>query len=185
MKLHRHVSETRADGKSHYMISEEIAPIEVQFQPGMQFFRIWGTPDGGAEIGVSAEPTFTPFFPSGHGTRVMIVRFPPNDGTVPPFVMGSDHAVREALRADAESKLPGLFQAHESDVGDPGYHTTETLDFVFVLEGELYLEQDGGETVRLEAGHFVVQRGTNHKWSNRAPKPAAFAVVLIGAHRRG
>jgi hypothetical protein len=125
-----------------------------------------------------------PFFPSGRGTRALIIRFPANDGSTPDFVMGSrDDADREALVADAESALPGLFGAHEADERDPGFHATDTLDYVFVLEGELHLEQDGGEVVQLTAGDCVVQRGTNHKWSNQAPLPATMAVVVIAAER--
>ena len=40
------------------------------------------------------------------------------------------------------------------------------------------------DEVHLKAGDVVVQRGTNHAWSNRSDKPAAVAFVLIGAKPR-
>jgi uncharacterized cupin superfamily protein len=55
---------------------------------------------------------------------------------------------------------------------------TRTLDFCIVQEGEIVLVLDTQE-VLLKAGDFVVQRGTNHAWSNRSNKPA---VVAIAAH---
>ena len=39
---------------------------------------------------------------------------------------------------------------------------------------------DEGE-VLLKAGDVLVQRGTNHAWSNRTNKPAVVAFVLIDA----
>jgi mannose-6-phosphate isomerase-like protein (cupin superfamily) len=81
-------------------------------------------------------------------------------------------------------------QAWFRSMGSPGASTysplaphpymqkTRTLDFGIVLEGEIVLVLDTQE-VRLKAGDFVVQRGTNHAWSNRSNRPA---VVAIAAH---
>jgi uncharacterized cupin superfamily protein len=55
---------------------------------------------------------------------------------------------------------------------------TRTLEFGLVLEGEIVLVLDTQE-VSLEAGDIVIQRGTNHAWSNRSSKPA---VVAIASH---
>jgi quercetin dioxygenase-like cupin family protein len=53
-----------------------------------------------------------------------------------------------------------------------------TLDFCLVLEGEITLVLDL-EEVHLKAGDTVVQRGTNHAWSNRSARPC---VVAISSH---
>jgi uncharacterized cupin superfamily protein len=55
---------------------------------------------------------------------------------------------------------------------------TRTLEFGIVIEGEIVLVLDTQE-VKLKAGDFVVQRGTNHAWSNRTNQPA---VVAIASH---
>jgi uncharacterized cupin superfamily protein len=60
----------------------------------------------------------------------------------------------------------------------PYMQKTRTLDFCIVLEGEIVLVLDAQE-VRLKAGEIVVQRGTNHAWSNRSTRPA---VVAISSH---
>jgi quercetin dioxygenase-like cupin family protein len=39
---------------------------------------------------------------------------------------------------------------------------------------------DEGETL-LRAGDVLIQRGTNHAWSNRTEEPAVLAFVLIDA----
>ena len=63
-------------------------------------------------------------------------------------------------------------------------HRTETIDYVIVLSGEIEMQMDDS-TVKLEAGDVLVQRGTNHAWINRGPKPARVAFVLIDAKPLG
>jgi quercetin dioxygenase-like cupin family protein len=62
----------------------------------------------------------------------------------------------------------------------PYMQKMRTLDFGIVLEGEIVLVLDTQE-VKLKAGEFVVQRGTNHAWSNRSGKPAIVAIASHGA----
>lgn len=45
-------------------------------------------------------------------------------------------------------------------------HRTVTMDWAVILEGEVDLILDGGETRRLRAGDSVVMRGTMHQWVN-------------------
>ena len=59
----------------------------------------------------------------------------------------------------------------------PYMQRTRTLDFCLVLEGEITLVLDTAE-VHLKAGDTVVQRGTNHAWSNRSGKPCRVAFSL-------
>ena len=58
-------------------------------------------------------------------------------------------------------------------------HRTETLDVGIVLEGETWLLLDDGSETRVGVGDAVVQRGTNHAWSNRADVPVRMVFVLI------
>ena len=53
---------------------------------------------------------------------------------------------------------------------------TKTLDFCFILEGEIVLVLDT-ESVALKAGDVVVQRGTNHAWSNQSTGPCIMAIA--------
>ncbi|HWC28548.1 MAG TPA: cupin domain-containing protein [Dehalococcoidia bacterium] len=60
-------------------------------------------------------------------------------------------------------------------------HRTNSVDYGIVLDGELDMEVDGGESVHLRAGDVVVQRGTNHAWINKGSRPAKMAWILIDA----
>jgi uncharacterized cupin superfamily protein len=60
----------------------------------------------------------------------------------------------------------------------PYMQKTATLDFCLVLKGRITLVLDTQE-VELEAGDTVVQRGTNHAWSNRSSEPCTIAFTLI------
>ena len=49
-----------------------------------------------------------------------------------------------------------------------------------MLEGEIWALMDFGET-QMKAGDVLIQRGTNHAWSNRSTKAARVAFILIAA----
>jgi mannose-6-phosphate isomerase-like protein (cupin superfamily) len=66
------------------------------------------------------------------------------------------------------------------DARHPAMHRTDTVDLAIILKGEVVLVLDDGE-VSLRPGDVVVQRGTNHAWSNRSDAPCIFACVLIDA----
>jgi uncharacterized cupin superfamily protein len=61
---------------------------------------------------------------------------------------------------------------------------TETIDNSVVLSGEVWLILLR-EEVRLGPGDVVVQRRTNHAWSNRSPETTRMLFVLLdGAKAR-
>ena len=66
----------------------------------------------------------------------------------------------------------------------PAMHRTETIDYVFVLSGEIDMDMDDS-TVTLKAGDVMVQRGTNHSWVNRSKAPARLGFVLVDAKPLG
>ena len=66
------------------------------------------------------------------------------------------------------------------ETDNPGMHTTKTIDYGIVIDGEIYLELDEGE-VHLKAGDLVVQRATRHAWRNRSSKPCTMAFILISS----
>lgn len=70
----------------------------------------------------------------------------------------------------AKHRIEGL----ESD----GFHRTNTLDYVMILEGEMVLALDTGSVV-LRAGDCVVQRATNHAWYNRTDRPVRMLVMMV------
>lgn len=63
-------------------------------------------------------------------------------------------------------------------------HRTVTMDWAVILEGEVDLILDGGETRRLRVGDSVVVRGTMHQWANRSrgggwARMVAFAQDIV------
>ena len=108
--------------------------------------------------------------PSG-ASRVIVLTLPPDSvyGT-PAF--DPELYIRQQLVAS-----PGLAETFEPD----GFHTTPTVDYAFVLSGELAMELDDGSLTPLAAGDVVVQNGTRHAWRNPHATPARVAFVLIGA----
>ena len=58
-----------------------------------------------------------------------------------------------------------------------GFHTTRTIDYVYVLRGPLFLDLEV-ESVELQAGDVVVQQATAHAWRNPGQDPVSFLVVL-------
>ena len=62
----------------------------------------------------------------------------------------------------------------------PGMHSTNTLDYVVLLAGQLTLYLDGAE-VELHSGDVVINRGNLHGWRNSGPAVARILVVNVDA----
>ena len=60
----------------------------------------------------------------------------------------------------------------------PGFHQTNTNDIIIVLEGEIYSMMETEETL-LKTGDVLIQRGTNHAWSNRSGKKVKMAAIMM------
>lgn len=75
---------------------------------------------------------------------------------------------------------PGTAKSGSGGDRHPGFHITDTLDYVIVLEGEVVAMMEEGETL-LRAGDVLIQRGTNHAWSNRSDRTCRMAAVMLSA----
>ena len=119
------------------------------------------------------EPTAGPrqLHPAPMGTVFRISEVPPETDAVRNLTPEQARAAFRASNAEDASTW-GRGGRH------PLMHRTETVDYAVVLEGEITLLLDEGE-VNLKAGDIVIQRGTNHAWSNRSGKPVKMLYVLI------
>ena len=54
------------------------------------------------------------------------------------------------------------------------------FDYAIVLEGEIWAMLDEGE-ILMRPGDVLIQRGTNHSWSNRTDQSCRIAFILIDA----
>ncbi len=68
--------------------------------------------------------------------------------------------------------------------GEPGWHATDTIDYIVVLTGEVVLMVEDGE-VTMRPGDFFVDRGVVHAWRNDGDVPTRIAVVNLPSHPVG
>jgi len=145
--------------------------------PGMSTAMLWATGPGEPLRADGADPTpqVVSQLPAPGGTCFLIVRFPPDSVFTDPAF--------DAAAADAEQRLasPGIAERFEPD--NPGMHTTDSVDYIIVLAGEVWLELDDGQLSQLRAGDTVVQNGTRHAWRNLGTEPVTLAVVQVGMSR--
>lgn len=149
-------------------------------RPGFVSERIWVTDASPPQIGVYRDAVLhhpQRLEPPRGGSVCRIVTFPPDDAFRGKVGAAEVEAYFRAMGSPAASTYSGK-GLHKAP--HPYMQKTQTLDFCLVLEGEITLVLDTAE-VHLKAGDTVVQRGTNHAWSNRTSEPAVVAFVLIDA----
>jgi quercetin dioxygenase-like cupin family protein len=59
-------------------------------------------------------------------------------------------------------------------------HSTQTVDLITMLEGEVTLVLDSGAEILLKAHEVLLQRGVVHAWENRSDKTAVWTAVTLG-----
>src|SRR5262245_48365966 len=109
--------------------------------------------------------------PPKTGSAFRIIEYPP------------DRERMAALAAELKEPDDGSGRVSAADRNNPrhlGFHKTSSVDYAIVLAGEIYALMDEGE-VLLKAGDVLIQRGTNHSWSNRTDQVCTIAFVLIDA----
>ena len=109
---------------------------------------------------------------------------PPKGGSVFRVVAYPPDALRFAAMDKANpaaEKASGMDAARDkSNPRHRGFHKTDTVDYAIVLSGEIVAMMDEGETT-LKTGDVLIQRGTNHAWSNRTNETTYIAFILIDA----
>ncbi len=173
--LRRIVTGHNAEGKS--VIIEDGPPRDLRTmpqRPGYQVANMWVTTDTPADINqpdLSAEHKGVA--PPKRGTVVRIIDIPPEPED-PEELERAVGAVFAAHFNDAQREVGGEKPKH------PGMHRTDTVDYAILIEGELVAIMDEGETV-MRPGDVLIQRGTNHAWSNRSGKMCRIAFILVDA----
>ncbi|MBR0946576.1 MULTISPECIES: cupin domain-containing protein [Bradyrhizobium] len=175
--MSRLIVTSHKDGKSSIGLDQSIPAIPFKSVPGFDTALVWGTAAAPSVPwdGRNAAKGHESVLPDVGETRLMKVTFPPDS------VMMSADFDPAAAGAEYMSRIPGLAQRFEPD--SPGMHTTDSVDYGILIEGEISLELDDGKTVALKPGDVVVQNGTRHAWRNPGAKPATLIFVLIGASR--
>lgn len=146
--------------------------VSLESLPGVRFHEIWSTAESPAPVDWGPDPTLRPLelAPPKLGSLIRVVDFPPD----------SMHQGLTAAQSSAAFTEIGAPQARTAREGSPHglMHRTETIDYGICIAGELWLVIDDSET-RLVPGDIVVQRGTNHAWSNRTQELSRMVFVLL------
>jgi hypothetical protein len=171
--MRRVVTGHNAAGRSVFIV-DAAAPHVYRRSPGSAVVtELWETRTAPADNSGNAKVTDHPFrlAPPKNGTVFRVIEYPP------------DRQRLAALERERASADDGSSHGAAFDRGSPrhpGFHKTNSVDYAIVLSGEIYALMDEGE-VLLKTGDVLVQRGTNHAWSNRADESAYVAFVLIDA----
>ena len=172
--IRRIVTGLDADGRSRIVEDAPATSIRtVAERPGYRAVNVWRTEETPARIGaLDTTSGHKGILPPKNGTILRIIDFPPEPKD-PQELNRMLHATFGGIYDDA---------AHDKGARHPGMHTTETVDYAIILEGEIWAVMDEGETL-MRAGNVLIQRGTNHAWANRSAKTARIAFVLIDGKR--
>lgn len=174
-KIRRVVTGHDASGKAIVLEDGHAPAVRTNpHRPGHISVDLWNT--RAAPIVVTAtepDPTAGPkqLHPPPQGTVFRISEIAPETQATRSMSPEQAKAVFKAMGNENASTF-GQNQRH------PFMHRTETIDYAVVLEGEIVMLLDD-EDVHLKAGDVVIQRGTNHAWSNRSGKPVKMLYVLI------
>ena len=174
-KIRRVVTGHDANGKAVILEDRDAPNVHTNpLRPGHISTELWKTHAAPAPV-TREEPDPT------DGPKIQI---PPRNGTV--FRISEIGPETEAIRNIDASQAREIFKAMGNEQGStfgqnqrhPYMHRTQTIDYAVVLEGEVTMLLDDSE-VQLKTGDVVIQRGTNHAWSNRSKKPVKMLYVLI------
>ncbi len=173
--VRRILTGVNVDGQS-CIVEDGPSPAELTMD-GRGDYRnsnLWRTLGAGASVdatdtildhkGVSPPPG---------GTMIRVIDIPPEDPDP------------EAQRRATEATFAAMFADADHDAGSAraaGMHTTDTIDYAILLQGELTAVMDADETV-MKAGDILIQRGTRHAWVNRSGAIARICFVLTDAKR--
>jgi len=171
-KGHRRVVTGHRNGKAAVLSDQHREPYKFKTVTGFEHTYMWST-NGGLESDPDKVERELPesALPSANGSLLHIVTFPPT--TAASSTSDPSQVAQEFL-----TRLPGLADTFERDGSQ--MHTTQTVDYAILLDGELWLELDDGDTVHLVAGDIVVQQATRHGWRNKGERPATIAFVMLG-----
>jgi hypothetical protein len=169
-QFRRVVTGHSADGRSKFIMDGPAPTVFDRGQGQTCVTEFWETAATPADNRGDADPSLRGprLPPPPNGSVFRIVEYPPDRVRIPTLRGDSHDATHEGYTRDLKN------------VRHPGFHKTASLDYAIVVSGEIYALMDEGE-VLLRAGDVLIQRGTNHAWSNRTDQPAYIAFVLIDA----
>lgn len=175
-KIRRVITGHDENGKA-VVIEDRLAPAvhSNPLRPGHISVDLWRTNTSPVMIKkTESDPMIGPrqIHPPARGTVFRIAQIAPETEAFRNMPPEQARAVFAAMGNESASTAGTKLGRH------PFMHRTESVDYAVVLSGEITLLLDD-QNVVLKAGDVVIQRGTNHAWSNRSDTPAMMLYVLI------
>ncbi len=168
--IRRVVTGHSADGAA-VVVSDGVATniLKRPNRPGVTLTNLWQTTQTPARFDGPEETVDGPFVlhPPCHGTVLRIIEFEPEDP-----------AVLATLDGKAAFAEMGAAANIVDGARHPFMHRTDSVDYAIVLSGRIKMLMDDSE-VELKAGDVLIQRGTNHAWSNQYDDVCRIAFVLV------
>ena len=140
-------------------------------RPGFMVSRLWVTDSTPAKIVRETLHLPHTIEPPAKGSVLRVYNHPPDKNWQGKVGKAEVEAYFKAMGSPGAS-------TYSTQTPHPYMQKVRALDICVVLEGEITLVLDTAE-VHLKAGDIVVQRGTNHAWSNRSDKTA---IVSVASH---
>lgn len=137
--------------------------------------NFWAT-GGGRDPEADPAERAIPLGPAPGGATFRFFRVPPEKRTA--------HLTPEQREAQVAAYYAQVGAgAHIGGQRHAGFHKTQSVDFIVLLEGEVTLMLDEVD-VPMKPYDVVVQRGTSHSWVNYGDESALLMAVLVDAPER-
>ncbi len=111
-----------------------------------------------------------------------LVLHPPKGGSVFRYVTFEPEDPEVLAKLDGKAAFAEMGAADNIQPNDrhPFMHRTNSVDYAVIVSGRIKMLMDEeADDVELSAGDVVIQRGTNHAWSNCYDEPCTIAFVLV------
>lgn len=152
--VRRVVTGLNASGQSHAQFDTFMDGVKsIPDLPGFRWIDLWSSDKTPASFATDDMAEDCPIFPEAEGSVFRVFEIDPDE--------------------------TALAQAYKSAETHPLMNANKTLDFIYVMSGEITVVFDGGET-NLREGDFFVQQGTRHAFSNRGNASCRMLAVLVG-----
>jgi len=161
------------NGKSDVIIEDDATPV-LTIAPGVTARDLWMNHSTPADLLRLEDPT----------KADSMIHEPPAQGAVFRIVRISPGAISNEDALKMHQKLNSNHVPSEADLAvakDPSMHKTNSLNYMTVLSGKLWMLTEGRD-VLLNPGDLVIQNGGIHGWRPEGDEPALLLGILIDAN---
>jgi len=173
------------EGKSVVLRDDNnLRKTEFDYRSGKWAFmtEIWATDEVPIiPIGDEDDPTLSmsSIIPPPGGTRCRLMIFPHQKAMQE---MVTDYTSRGSnIFEEMHKQAPGIEGTTDNTTG---MHYTDTIDYGYIISGQIDLQLDDGKLFNLKAGDSYVLKGTMHSWGNPYDEPCVWVVFMIGGNRK-